>query len=128
MLLQNLNDIDLIMSSKRSTMHSQLIFWNSFCPIRALLFKFRQDRMHLFWSICNFDFNLLFKSGYQADQALSKWGCIIELQSNLRRVGDKNLLFLNKNLSLLLILFITFKTIDSPERVSCNEQPRYFSV
>ena len=59
--------------------------------------------MHLCWSICNFDFNLLFKLGYQAEQALSKWGCIIELQSNLRRVGDKNLFFLYKNLSLLLI-------------------------
>ena len=71
--------------------------------------------MHLFWSICNFDFNLLFKLGYQAKQAQSKWGCIRELQSSLRRGGEKNLYFLYINLSLLLILFITFTTIDSPE-------------
>ena len=58
----------------------------------------------------------------------AKWGCIRELQSNLWRGGDKNLFFLYKNLSLLLILFITFKAIDSPERVSSNKQPRYVTV
>ena len=51
-----------------------------------------------------------------------------ELHSNLRRGGDKNLFFLYKNLTLLLILFITFKAIDSPERVSSNKQPRYVTV
>ena len=66
-LLQNLKDIELITYLKRSLTGSQLIFSNSFCPICALLFKFRI--MHLFWSICNFDFNLLFKLGYQAEQA-----------------------------------------------------------
>ena len=32
--------------------------------------------------------------------------------------------FLYRNLSLLLILFGTFKAIDSLERISLNEQPR----
>ena len=36
--------------------------------------------------------------------------------------------FLYRNLSLLLILFITFKVINSPERASSNEQPRYVTV
>ena len=68
MLLQNLKDIELITYLKRSLTGSQLIFLNSFSPICAVLFKLRPNRMHLFWSICNFDFNLLFKLGYQAEQ------------------------------------------------------------
>ena len=59
MLLQNLKDIELITCLKRSLTGGQLIFPNSFCPICALLFKFTHNHMHLFWSICNFDFNLL---------------------------------------------------------------------
>ena len=49
-------------------------------------------------------------------------------ESNLWRGRDKNLFFLYKNVGLLLILFITFKAIDSQERVSCNKQPRYVAV
>ena len=66
-LLQNLND--LIIYLKWSFKDSQLIFLNSSCPISTLSFKFRQNRVHLFWAICDFDFNLLFKLGYQAEQA-----------------------------------------------------------
>ena len=75
-LLQNLNNIELIICLKWLFMGSHLICLNSFCPICTLLFKFRQNCMHLFWSICNCDFNLLFKLGCQAEQSLSKWGCI----------------------------------------------------
>ena len=82
-----------------------------------------------FWSISNFDFNLLFKLGYQVEWALSKWCCIrVTNTNNLRRVRDKNLFFQYKTLSLLLILFITFKAIYSPERLSSNERPRYVTV
>ena len=63
MLLQNLEDIELIICLKRSLTGSQLICLNSFCPICALLFKFRQNRMPLFWSICNFGFNLCLSWG-----------------------------------------------------------------
>ena len=125
-ILRNLSDIELIICSKRSFTGSQVS--NSFCLTWALLFKFRQNRMHLFWSICNFEFNLLFTLGYQAEQAWWKWGYVRELQNNLQRGGDKNLFVLYRNLSLLLIFFITFKTIDSPKRVSSNEQPRYDTV
>ena len=71
MLLQKLNDliIELIICLKRSFTGSQLICLNSFCSLCALLFNFRQNRMHLFYSICNIDFNILFKLGYQAEQA-----------------------------------------------------------
>ena len=67
MLLQNLNEIELTIYLKRSFTGSQLICSNSFHPICALLFKIEQNRLHLVWSICNF--NLLFKlNKYQAEQ------------------------------------------------------------
>ena len=69
MILQNLNDIELTISLKWLVTGSQLICSNPSCPICALLFKFGQNRVHLSWSICNFDFNLLFKLGYQTEQA-----------------------------------------------------------
>ena len=69
MLLQNSNDIELIICLRRSFTGSQLICSNYFCSISALLFNFKQNPMHLFWSICNFDFNLLSKLGYQAENA-----------------------------------------------------------
>ena len=69
MLLQNLNDIELMICLIRSFTGNHLVFLNSFFPICALLFKSRQNRMHLFWSICDFEFNLLFKLGYRAEQA-----------------------------------------------------------
>ena len=50
MLLQNLNDTELIICSKRSFTGSQLICLSSFRPVFALLFKFRQTRIHLCWS------------------------------------------------------------------------------
>ena len=49
-LLQNLNDTEQIICSKRSFTGSQLICLNSFRPVFALLFKFRQNRIHLCWS------------------------------------------------------------------------------
>ena len=52
-LLQNLKYIELIICLKPSLSGSQLICLNSLCPICTQLFKFRQNRMHLFWSICN---------------------------------------------------------------------------
>ena len=47
---------------------------------------------------------------------------------NLWRGGDKNLFFLYRNLSLLLVWFINFKAIESPERILSNKQPRYVNV
>ena len=42
---------------------NQLFLSKMFCLLWALLFKFRQNPIHLLLSICNFDFiNLLFKS------------------------------------------------------------------
>ena len=61
-------DIELIICSKRSFTGSQLNFSNLFCPLRTLLFNFIQNRMHLFWSISNFNFNLWFELVYQAEQ------------------------------------------------------------
>ena len=55
--MKYLKVIELIHCSNRSFMGSQFIFSNSVKPIWALLSKFRQKRMHLFWSICNLDFN-----------------------------------------------------------------------
>ena len=89
-LLKYLKVIELMQYSNRSLMGSQFFFSNSVRPIWALPFKFRQEQMHLFWSICNFVFNLLFRFGYQAEQAKSKWVCIRALRSSLQRVYDKN--------------------------------------
>ena len=50
-----------------------------------------QKQMHLFRSICNFYFNLLFRLGYQAEHAKSKYGCIRVVQSSLGRDCNKNL-------------------------------------
>ena len=38
------------------------------------------------------------------------------LSESYKEIYDKNVFFLYKNLSLLLILFITFKAIDSPRK------------
>ena len=67
--LKYLNVIELIHCSNRWFVGSQFIFSNSVKLVWVLLYKFRQKRMHLFWSICNFDFNLLFRLGYQAEHA-----------------------------------------------------------
>ena len=50
-LLQNLKDIELIICLQQWFTGNQLICSNSFCPIRALLFKFRQSNIKVeYWS------------------------------------------------------------------------------
>ena len=73
MLLQNLKDIKLI-CLKLSFTGSQLICVDSFCHICALLFKFRQNCMHFFGAICNFDFNLL------------SWGTKLNMHNQIKAV------------------------------------------
>ena len=68
MLLQNLNDIELMICLRWSFTDSQLICSISFCPLCALLFKFRQNHIDLFILFLIY-FNLLFKLEYQAEQA-----------------------------------------------------------
>ena len=84
--------------------------------------------MHLFWSVCNFDFNLLLKLRYQAEQAYFNIGAVLESYNASCDKAETRICFLYKNLSLPLILFITFEPIDSPERVSSSEQPRYVTA
>ena len=100
MLLQNLKDIKLI-CLKLSFTGSQLICVDSFCHICALLFKFRQNCMHFFWAICNFDFNLL------------SWGTKLNMHNQIKAVLElqsyedaetRTSFFLYKNLSLLFCL------------------------
>ena len=67
LLLKDLKVIKLMHCSKRSFMESQVIFSNSVKPMWSLLFKFKQKRIHLFWSIRSFFFRLLFQLGYQAE-------------------------------------------------------------
>ena len=57
-LLICLDAIELMHCLNRSFMCIQFISSNSNKQIWDLLFRFRQKRMHLFWSICNSDFNL----------------------------------------------------------------------
>ena len=67
--LKYLKVIELTHRSNRSFMRRQFIFSNSVKPIWVLLSKFRQKQIHLYWSIWNFDFNLLFRLTYQAEHA-----------------------------------------------------------
>ena len=48
---------------------SQFIFKNSFVPTWALLSRFKQYLMHLFWAICILFDCRLFSKGYHAAQA-----------------------------------------------------------
>ena len=48
---------------------SQFIFKNSFVPTWALLSRFKQYLMHLFWAICILFDCRLFSKGYRAAQA-----------------------------------------------------------
>ena len=48
---------------------SQFIFKNSFVPMGALLSRFKQYLMHLFWAICILFDCRLFSKGYHAAQA-----------------------------------------------------------
>ena len=43
------------------------------------------------------------------------------LESNVRRGWDKNPFFLCRNLSLISVLLIRFKTVDSSERFLSND-------
>ena len=74
---------------------------------------------------CRFFFRLLFKLGYQAEYPYPKWGSIIALQRSVRSGWDRNLFFLYKNQSLVLIYLMTCKAIGSPDRFSSSTQPRY---
>ena len=48
---------------------SESIFKNSFVPMWALLSRFKQYLMHLFWAICILFDCRLFSKGYHATQA-----------------------------------------------------------
>ena len=52
-----------------SLVGSQFILMNSFIPTWALLSRFKQYLIHLFWDVWTFFDSLLFKEGYQAEQA-----------------------------------------------------------
>ena len=123
--MKYLKVIELIHCSNRSFMGSQFIFSNSVKPIWALLSKFRQKRMHLFWSICNLDFNLLFRLEYQAEHACDQNEVLSErCKAIYEEVSIKIYFFCTKNLSLQPILLITFKAMVSPERFLSITQPR----
>ena len=65
LLFKHSNDIELINCSKWLFTGSQLIFLHSSCSFWSLFFTLRPNSICLFWRICNFDFNLLFKLGFQ---------------------------------------------------------------
>ena len=117
-LLKSLNVSELIHCSKLTFTGSQLIFSNSVKPIWGLLFKFRQNRMYLVWSTCNFDFNVCFVY-FSISHAYWKWDCIKVFQISLGRVSDKNLFF-PWNLSLVAILLFMLMFI-----YKCNSESRF---
>ena len=50
------------------------------------------------------------------------------LKWSAKKLRQESFFFLIQRLSLLLILLITFKAIDSSERISSYQQPRYFTA
>ena len=77
--------------SNLSFVGSQFMALNSAAPTCDLSPRLRQNRIHLFWAVCIFLQNFLFKQGYQAGLAKSKWGWIKALQSSLFKLLDKKL-------------------------------------
>ena len=69
-LLKNLKMFTHIHCETLSLVGSQFIF-NKFTqiPTWALLSRFKQNLIHLFWDVWIFFDSLLFKEGYQAEQA-----------------------------------------------------------
>ena len=90
-----------------------------------LLSSWRQYLILLFWTVCNLLLNFLLRFGYQGELAQSKCGWIKALHKSRFRYGVKYLFSLYRNLSLLSILFITFKAIASPDKLLSNSQPKY---
>ena len=74
---------------------------------------------------CDFDFHFIFFEEFTRPGR----GCIIKVWLNeLRSVAAKNLFFLCRNLSLVLILFINFRNIDSLTFFASNMQPIYVTL
>ena len=87
----------------------------SFIPVWLLLSSWRQYLAIYFWI-----------SYPDLDTKLSRHNQnVVELKHKSRfRYGVKYLFFLHRNLSLPLILVITFKAIASPDKLSSNSQPK----
>ena len=68
-LLKNLKMFAHIHCATLSLVRSQFILINSFIPTWALLSRFKQYLIHLFWAVWIFFDSLLFKEEYQAEQA-----------------------------------------------------------
>ena len=64
--LKNLKTLTQMHCSTLFLVGSQFIFKNSFVPMWALLSRFKQYLMHLFWAICIFFDCRLFSKGYHA--------------------------------------------------------------
>ena len=68
-LIKNLKTLAQMHCSTLFLVGSQFIFKNSFVPMWALLSRFKQYLMHLFWAICILFDCRLFSKGYHATQA-----------------------------------------------------------
>ena len=68
-LIKNLKTLTQMHCSTLFLVGSQFIFKNSFVPTWALLSRFKQYLMHLFWAICILFDCRLFSKGYHAAQA-----------------------------------------------------------
>ena len=73
-LIKKFKDVNANALFNSFLMGSQFIFKNSFVPMWALLSRFKQYLMHLFWAICILFDCRLFSKGYYAAQAWSKCG------------------------------------------------------
>ena len=81
--------------------------------------------MHLFCAICIFFFSFSLRLGYHIEQAQSKCGWMRAFHSILRSIGVRNLFHGTWILVSRLFCSMLFKTIGSPDNVSCKTEPRY---
>ena len=86
--LKNLKALEHRYWLNLSEIWSQLIFSKSFIRMWLLLSSWRQYVILLFWTVCNLLLNFLFRFGYQAQQAQSKYGWIKALHKS-RFILDK---------------------------------------
>ena len=105
-------------------MRSQFVVQNSRLPLWALLFRLRQNWIHLFQILFE---SALVRFGNYTWHAYSKWGWISALHSNLLNEAFKIFCYLQRNLNLEFILFTTLTAMLPPDRLQSKIHPKYFT-
>ena len=109
-------------------MNTKINSSKSFAQIPDILSNCKPNLMHIFSVAWNLNLKFFEIFWNQAVQTWPKRGCIISLHKNQLKVGVKKRCCLYRNLALEFISSITFKVINSPERLSSKIHPWYFAL